>query len=57
MGEFTYLVFLSVASVAAALIAVFAAGVGAVLLSSPGGEPHRRAHTATTHQVAERLAA
>ena len=46
MGEFTFLVFQVVASVAATLMALFAAGVGAVLLYSPGGEPQTAPETA-----------
>lgn len=46
MGEFTYFVFTIVAGLAAVLITVFAAGVGAVLLYSPGGEPQTAPETA-----------
>ncbi len=51
MGEFTYLVFLAVASVVATFITVFAAGVGAVLMYSPGGEPQTALEAARAHQT------
>ena len=47
MGEFTYNVFLVVASLAGALITVFTAGILAVLLSD--AQPHPAGGTAAAH--------
>lgn len=57
MGEFTYLVFMTVASVVATLITVFAAGVVGVLLHSPEGTSHHAEHTPLAVSTAERYAA
>jgi hypothetical protein len=57
VGEFTYLVFLVVASLVATLVTVFAAGVGAVLMYSPGDAPHGEDHARMAAPAAERYAA
>ena len=52
MGEFTYLVFLAVAGLAATLIAVFTAGIAAVLLSDSDTASHHESHAGTGVAVA-----